>query len=134
MSKSDETGKGIIFMGDDPTDAAKKIMAATTDSLGEIHYDMKERPGISNLLQILSLLTKRPLQEVIAEWEGKSSYGELKKVVADQVETFLAAFQQSLATVDENAVRSKLEQSEAAMNKAANDTLLRVQKAVGLRV
>ncbi len=133
MSKSDESGKGIIFMGDAPAQAAKKIMAAATDSFGEIQFDLKQRPGISNLLQILALLTKRPQSEVVAEWTGNTSYGELKKAVAGQVEQFLTSFQAALADVDNQTILQKLEQDEAAMNQVANATLLRVQQAVGLR-
>lgn len=133
MSKSDESGKGIIFMGDEPTAAAKKIMAAATDSFGEVRYDPQQRPGISNLLQIMALLSKRPLPEVSAEWQGKASYGELKSAVADQVHAFLKQFQTALQDVDEDAMLTKLRAGEAAMNLTANQTLLRVQKAIGLR-
>lgn len=133
MSKSDETGKGVIFMSDTPEAAAKKIMSATTDSFGEIRYDMKERPGISNLLQILALLSGRTLQEVVAEYEGQTMYGDLKKAVATVVSDFLRGFQTRLSTIDEQAILDKLVSSEAAMNETANATLLRAQKAVGLR-
>jgi tryptophanyl-tRNA synthetase len=133
MSKSDESGKGVIFMGDSPDEAAKKIMSATTDSLGSIHYDYTNQPGISNLLEIYALLNKQPIAEVAIEWEGKSSYGELKSSVAELVRTFLTDFQQRLAQVDEAVLQAKLERDEAAMNQTANATLLRAQKAVGLR-
>lgn len=133
MSKSDETGKGVIFMSDTPEAAAKKIMGATTDSFGEVKFDTKERPGISNLLQILSLLSGRSEQEVIAEWESKASYGDLKKVTAEVVANFLRDFHEKLAAVDDQAITSKLEQSEKLMNEVAGATLLRVQRAVGLR-
>lgn len=133
MSKSDESGKGVIFLGDDPKVAAKKIMSATTDSFGEIRFDMKERPGISNLLVILSALGDRSLEEVRQEYEGQTQYGALKSAVAHAVETFLTDFQARLASVDENTLQQKLTDSEVAMNKQANQTLLAVQKAVGLR-
>ena len=133
MSKSDETGKGVVFLSDSPEEATKKIMSATTDSFGEIKFDTKERPGISNLLQILSLLSGKPQAEVNAAWEGQTSYGDLKKAVAEAVAAFLADFQSKLATVDEQALLSGLEQSEAAMRTIASETLARAQKAVGLR-
>lgn len=133
MSKSDETGKGVIFMSDTPEAAAKKIMGATTDSYGEIKYDTKERPGISNLLQILALLSGRELKDVIAEYEGQTMYGDLKKATAQVVADFLRDFQERLAAVDDQAIKAKLEASEKAMNDIANATLLRAQKAVGLR-
>jgi tryptophanyl-tRNA synthetase len=133
MSKSDETGKGVIFLGDDPAAAAKKVMGAATDSFGEIGYDIKERPGITNLLQILALLSGRSQDEVNAEWVGKTSYGDFKKAVAEAVSRFLTDFQARLANVDQTSLETKLESSEVAMNKLANATLLRAQQAVGLR-
>ncbi len=133
MSKSDATDKGIIFLGDDPAAASKKVMSATTDSLGKITYDIQNQPGIANLLQILALLSNRSLQDVTAEWEGQSQYGPLKKTVAESIEAFLGNFQVQLHGVDDNQLMTKLMADEAAMNKQANDTLLKVQKAVGLR-
>jgi tryptophanyl-tRNA synthetase len=133
MSKSDASGRGVIFLGDDPEVAYKKVMSAATDSFGEIRFDMKQRPGISNLLQILAYLTHRELADVVEEYGGQTQYGLLKKAVAESVKAFLIEFQARLATVDEAAVIDKLERSEAAMNQQANGTLARVQRAVGLR-
>jgi len=133
MSKSDETGRGVIFLSDSPEAAAKKVMGATTDSFNEIRYDLKERPGISNLLQILALLTNRELKEVIEQYEGQKSYGDLKKDVAEAISKFLRDFQQRLATVDDHAINAKLEKDEAAMREQAGKVLYKVQRAVGLR-
>lgn len=133
MSKSDDTGKGVVFLTDSPEVAAKKIMGATTDSFGEIKYDVKERPGISNLLQMRALLAGETLQAVIEHHEGQTNYGDLKKEVAEQVQEFLVDFQSRLAQVDDAAITAKLERDEAAMREQANATLLKVQRAVGLR-
>ncbi|HMS31088.1 MAG TPA: tryptophan--tRNA ligase [Candidatus Saccharibacteria bacterium] len=133
MSKSDESDKGVIFLGDDPSTAAKKLMSATTDSVGIINYDQENQPGISNLLQILALFTEQDLQTVIDQYQGQSQYGELKKATADAVEAFLTDFQAKLTQVDEATLLAKLKASEEEMNKIANQTLLKVQKAVGLR-
>lgn len=133
MSKSDETGKGVIFLSDSPEEAAKKIMGATTDNLASIHYDKTTQPGISNLLDILALLRGKPIAEVAADFEGQERYGDFKKVVAEEMAVFLRGFQERLADVNDEAIVAKLESSERAMNDVANATLLRVQKAVGLR-
>lgn len=133
MSKSDESGKGVIFLGDDPEIAAKKIMSATTDDRAEIHFDRANQPGISNLLEILSLLRGGDLQQTIGEFEGQTRYGDFKKVVADEVKAFLIDFQARLQNGDDEAILAKLQTSEAAMNIPANQTLLKVQQAVGLR-
>lgn len=133
MSKSDESGKGIIFLSDDPKAAAKKIMGATTDSVGEINYDLENQPGISNLLQILALFTNQTLQDTTTQYQGQTSYGDLKKAVAEATQAFLGEFQANYQAVNMNALRAKLTDSEAKMNQIANATLQKVQKAVGLR-
>lgn len=134
MSKSDDSGKGVIFLSDTPEAAAKKVMSATTDSVGAVHYDPRNQPGISNLLEIHALLSGESLEKVIEHYQGETNYGALKKEIAEQVRDFLTDFQDELAQVDDAAVLAKLEQSEAAMNAQANATLLGVQKAVGLRL
>lgn len=133
MSKSDESGKGVIFLGDDPSVAAKKIMSAATDDLSEIHFDRASQPGISNLLEILSLLREQPLKATVAEFEGQTRYGDFKKLVASEVEAFLVDFQQRLANVSDSDILAKLKQSEHEAARTANATLLRAQQAVGLR-
>ncbi|HRF28571.1 MAG TPA: tryptophan--tRNA ligase [Candidatus Saccharibacteria bacterium] len=133
MSKSDDTGKGVIFLGDDPAEAVKKIMSATTDDKANVAYDPANQPGISNLLDILALLRGKPVEEVAAEFAGESQYGVFKKVVAEEMQAFLQDFQARLAAIDNGSVMAKLESSEIAMNAQANATLLKVQQAVGLR-
>lgn len=128
MSKSDETGKGVIFLSDTPEAARKKVMSATTDSHGDIQYDYKERPGISNLLDIYKLLGGNP-----DEFIRQSQYGPLKTAVADKLEAFLTDFQAKLSAIDNARILQKLEASEAAMTKQATKTLYQVQQAVGLR-
>lgn len=133
MSKSEETDKGVIFLSDAPDSAAKKVMSATTDSVGVVNYDLDNQPGISNLLQISALLAGERLEVVTERYSGQQSYGDLKKQVADQVEGFLTGFQAKLADVDEAALLAKLQADEAVMDEKANQTLLKVQQAVGLR-
>lgn len=133
MSKSDESGKGVIFLSDDPEISAKKIMSATTDDLANINYDPQNQPGISNLIEILALISSRTKEEVAGEWQGKTSYGEFKQAVADALRAFLTDFQAKLAQVSDEAIQAKLSTSEVHANQVANETLLRAQKAVGLR-
>lgn len=133
MSKSDESGRGVIFLSDTPEDAARKIMSATTDDIGAVHFDKANQPGISNLLEILALLRGQNSQAVTEEFEGQARYGDFKKVVADEMQSFLTSFQDRLSAVDDKAILAKLEASERAMNNRANQTLATVQQAVGLR-
>lgn len=108
-------------------------MGATTDSLSSIKFDMANQPGVSNLLQMLALFTNRAIGEVEQSYAGQSQYGPLKEAVAEAVVNFLKDFQSRLAQVDEHSLLTKLEASEQAMAATANQTLHKVQQAVGLR-
>lgn len=132
MSKSAENEKSKISLSDDPKRAAKKIMSATTDSEGVIRFDMVNQPGISNLITIESLLNNRPIQDVIADWAGQTSYGDLKRKVADSVMHFLADFQEHVDNITDAEVEAILEKGEQYANQVANAKLRTVQKAVGL--
>lgn len=133
MSKSSTDQKSKINLDDEPAIARKKIMSAVTDTVGQINYDYDAQPGISSLLQILAILSSTSQEQVNASWVGKTSYGELKQAVADQVEQFLVGFRQRIASIDDAMLIEKLEVSEKAMNIRANETLYCVQQAVGLR-
>ena len=133
MSKSDEFGKGVVFLSDDPDIAARKIMSATTDDKANVAFDRVNQPGISNLIEILSLLRGDPVDVTAKQYAGESRYGDFKKVVADEVRKFLTDFQHKLSLVDVSDVLAKLAVSEDAMNKQANNTLVTVQRAIGIR-
>ncbi len=133
MSKSTVAENSKIMLDDTPERAAKKIMSATTDSLGKIKFDMWGQPGISNLMVIESLVNDIPLQEVIGKWSGETKYGELKKQVAASVSKLLTDFQVRINEISDDQVYELLESGERYANEVANTKLLEVQKAVGLR-
>ena len=133
MSKSTKAENSKIMLDDEPAKAAKKIMSATTDSLGKVKFDMFNQPGISNLLQIEALVNDRPLQDVISDWAGETRYGELKKQVASSVSTMLANFQAKLSDINDDDIYALFETGEVYANEVANKKLLEVQRAVGLR-
>lgn len=128
MSKSDETGNGVIFLTDSLEVAKKKIMSATTDSLSDIQYDYMSRPGISNLLELYELLGGEK-----TEFIGQKQYGPFKQELSTKVCSLLQDFQTKFDAIDDNLILKKLEDSELVMNEQATRTLKRVQRAVGLR-
>ena len=128
MSKSDDSGKGVIFLTDSPEEARKKIMSAETDSMGRVAYDYERQPGVSNLLDIYRFLGGEP-----REFMEETQYGLLKKAVADKAEGFLKDFQAKLAKVNDDEIDKKLTADETKMRKIADAQLEKVQKAVGLR-
>ncbi|HUD06874.1 MAG TPA: tryptophan--tRNA ligase [Candidatus Saccharimonadales bacterium] len=133
MSKSVSDPSGTIKLGDDPFEAAKKVLSATTDSFNKINYDWKKQPGVSNLLQILALLTNQSIDKLTADWANKSSYVELKGAVAEAVKQTLSDIQSKFDRVNETDLIKKLETDEIEISKIANKKLLKIQQAVGLR-
>ena len=133
MSKSSDSESSKIMMSDTPAQAAKKIMSATTDSLANINFDFQNQPGISNLLQIEALLSNQPLSAIITKWSNQSRYGDFKKQVANTVSSFLTDFQAKANNISDQTILNLLTEGEAYATQKANQTLLKVQKSVGLR-
>jgi tryptophanyl-tRNA synthetase len=84
MSKSGESPQGILWLLDEPTVTAKKIRSAVTDTERDIRFDPATKPGVSNLLGILSVLTGTPVPALVDSFAGKG-YGDLKAETADAV-------------------------------------------------
>ena len=133
MSKSIEDPRGTISLLDDPEDAANKIMKAETDSDGTIKFDLENKPGVSNLLQIGAILGKENIHDYANKWQQETQYGRLKAEVAERVKDFLTDFQKRYESTDPEAIENILISNEAKANIIANETLLKVQQAVGLR-
>ncbi|QIQ42095.1 MAG: tryptophan--tRNA ligase [Buchnera aphidicola (Microlophium carnosum)] len=96
MSKSDINKNNVIFLLDDIPTIILKIQHAFTDSEMpyKIYYDVEKKPGISNLLEILSAITNKDISFLLKELEG-IMYSEFKKIVADYLSKFLSKLQKS---------------------------------------
>ncbi len=81
MSKSDQDVKATLFLDDSDKEIEKKVKSAVTDSGSEIS-DSDEKPGIKNLLTLQSVLTGKPMPEIVASYTGKQ-YGHLKVDTAE---------------------------------------------------
>ncbi len=132
MSKSNHAENSKIMLSDEPNIARKKIMSATTDSIGKIQYDMFNQPGISNLLQIEALVNGVPLQDLISTWAGETHYGDLKQKVAESVATMLEEFQHKIDQISDDQILELLNAGEEYANKIANTKLKQAQTCVGL--
>ncbi len=84
MSKSSDSGKGTVWLLDEPTVTAKKIKSAVTDTGGEVRFDATGKPGVSNLLTMLSVLGGSSIPALESEFAGRG-YGDLKAATADAV-------------------------------------------------
>jgi tryptophanyl-tRNA synthetase len=131
MSKSASSENNYIALTDDPDKAAKKIMRAATDSGSEIKLDWENKPGISNLLTIYSLLTDRKISEIEAEFANKG-YGEFKGKLAEIVKNFLLNFQKKYYNIDNKKVCKILEKGAGKLQKIALNKIESVRKKIGV--
>lgn len=130
MSKSDP--KGDIYLSDSLEVMRKKIMSAVTDTGHEVKYDEENKPGISNLMTIMSSLTNKTYEEIEKEFEGKG-YGDFKRAVADAVINEMKPFKERYEEIIQSGIVDKvLEEGAKKAYEVSKQTLTRVQKAIGL--
>ncbi len=132
MSKS-LGGAGCLTLLDEPAVNAKKIRAAVTDSGREIRYDPGRKPGVSNLLTILSALTGREVAALEASYEGKG-YGALKTDLAEMFVELVTPFRdRTLQLLDDVATLDAiLAEGAKRAREIASETLATVYDGVGL--
>lgn len=132
MSKSAESPAGLINVLDDPKQIAKRIKSAVTDAGSVVAYDRSEKPGVSNLLDILAAVTGKHVPELVTEFEGKM-YGHLKVAVADAVVERLTPIRtRTLELLDDPAELDRLLLAGAAKaREVASKTVADVYQKVG---
>lgn len=131
--KMSKTGDEGIALSDNPDSIASKIKKATTDSGKEIKFDKKEKPGISNLLTIYSLLSGKEIKTIEKEY-GDKSYADFKNGLAEVVVEFLKPFQAKRKEFEKNMeqVETILESSEEKARELAAKTMKEVKEKMGL--
>ena len=134
MSKSDDNPNNFIGLLEEPKKLTKKIKRAVTDSdeQARIYFDQQEKPGVSNLLTLLSLATGKSVEALVPEYEDKM-YGHLKGDVAEAVVALVEPIQEKYKALRED--RAELDKimksgAERASERAAQ-TLAKVCEAVG---
>jgi len=132
MSKSDPNQKSYITLLDDAKAIEKKIKSAVTDSDGIIKYDKENKPGITNLLNIYSILANKPIEELEKEYEGKG-YGEFKADLAQVVVDTLTPIQEKYYYLMESDTLDQiLDEGAEKANKVASKMLKKMENAMGL--
>jgi len=131
MSKSATSPQGTIDLLDSPDELAKKVKRAVTDTDGEVRYDPKAKPGVSNLLELLSAATGDTPDELAARY---TRYGPLKADVAEALNELVRPFRERYAELaaDPGAVAAALALGRDKAAAVADVTLARVRDAVGL--
>jgi tryptophanyl-tRNA synthetase len=134
MSKSDDNANNFVGLLEDPKKIAKKIKRAVTDSdeQARIYFDTAEKPGVSNLLSLLSCATGKSIADLVPEYEDKM-YGHLKGDVADAVVALLEPIQAKYATLrnDQTELDRIMRIGADKAQARAEVTLEKVYKAIG---
>ncbi|MCW8090938.1 tryptophan--tRNA ligase [Alteromonas sp. ASW11-130] len=134
MSKSDNNPNNFIGLLEEPKKLTKKIKRAVTDSdeQARIYFDVQEKPGVSNLLSLLSCATGQSISELVPQYEDKM-YGHLKGDVAEAVVNLLTPIQQRYQEIrNDRSYLDEVMQKGAQKAKArAAHTLENVYKALG---
>ncbi len=133
MSKSDPSPASRIEMADSPSEIRKKIRRAVTDSGSEVRFDQENKPAISNLLTIYSLLSGLPIPEIEERYDGKG-YGAFKGELADLVVEQLAPLQERLKALTEAPaeVIRILDEGAGQARGMASAKMERVREAIGV--
>jgi tryptophanyl-tRNA synthetase len=131
MSKSDPEDT-FVALTDDPDTIRRKIKRAVTDSDGEIRFDPENKPGVSNLLSIMSALGAGEIDALVNELAGQG-YGALKARVADCVIAALEPMQAEYKRLmtDKGYLQGVLDENAKTASYLATKTLRKVQKKVG---
>lgn len=132
MSKSDPNHKSFISLLDDAKQIEKKIKSAVTDSEGIVKYDKENKPGISNLLSIYSILGNKSIPEIEAMYHGKG-YGDFKGDLAEVVINAFAPIQDKYFKLLESSELDEiLDEGAAKANMVANKMVKKMENAMGL--
>lgn len=132
MSKSDEIDKAYISLLDADNIIRKKIMSSVTDSDNTIRYDVQNKPGVSNLLSIYSVITGRSINELEGAYQGKG-YGDFKKdlaeVVIKEINPIRTRYEELINSSELDCI---LDQGRKEATEVARRTLQKVYRKIGI--
>jgi tryptophanyl-tRNA synthetase len=132
MSKSEQDNGGCICLMDKPEDIMRSFKRAVTDSETAVRYDVTNKPGVSNLMQIYSVCTGRSFAEIETEFSGKG-YGDFKTAVGEAVVELLRPVREEASRLIADKAYLEKVYTEGAQKAAytANKTVRKVYKKVG---
>ena len=132
MSTTGSEQRGIIYVDDDDAAILKKLKSAVTDSGSEV-VRASDKPGVSNLVEILAVVREMEPESVEREFEGQG-YGVFKTAVAEAVVQYLGPVRERYAELrpDEGALESTLERGAERARELASETLADVRRVMGV--
>jgi tryptophanyl-tRNA synthetase len=131
MSKSDPSPKSRILLKDEPDEITRKIKSAVTDTGTDVLYNWDSKPGISNLLELFSVFSGRPIAELVAEY-GAAGYGAFKMAAADAIGQGLAPIRARYEALDRSEVEKVMARGAAHARTRAETEMESVREKVGI--
>jgi tryptophanyl-tRNA synthetase len=132
MSTTGGTAQGTVLLLDDADTIRKKFKTAVTDSGRDVRYAPDEKPGVSNLIEILAVASGRPIPDVAAAYEGRG-YGDLKGDTAEAVVELVAPVQRRFAELraDEAELKRLLGVGADKAREVSAPTLRQIYERMG---
>ena len=131
MSKSDPSPRSRILLKDGPDEISKKVKAAVTDTGSDVVYDWEAKPGVSNLLELFSVFTGRPIPELVDEYSA-GGYGVFKGAVADAIVEGLAPVREAYDALDDAEVTEVMARGAGTARDRAETSMKTVRERVGI--
>ena len=131
MSKSSDDINGTIYFNDEKDNILKKFKSSVTDSENIVKYDPKNKPGISNLIEIYAAVNDKEISDTEKEFEN-SQYGEFKIAVAETVIDYLDPIKKNFDDLTNDNLEDIVESNLKSAKDSAQKTIIEVEEALGI--
>ena len=131
MSKSSDDINGTIYFNDEKDNILKKFKSSVTDSENIVKYDPKNKPGISNLIEIYAAVNDKEISETEKEFEN-SQYGEFKIAVAETVVDYLDPIKKNFDDLTSDNLEDIVVSNLKSAKDSAQKTIIEVEEALGI--
>ena len=131
MSKSSDDINGTIYFNDEKDNILKKFKSSVTDSENIVKYDPKNKPGISNLIEIYAAVNDKEISETEKEFEN-SQYGEFKIAVAETVIDYLDPIKKNFDDLTSDNLEDIVVSNLKLAKDSAQKTIIEVEEALGI--
>jgi len=131
MSKSSDDINGTIYFNDEKDNILKKFKSSVTDSENIVRYDPKNKPGISNLIEIYAAVNDKEISDTEKEFEN-SQYGEFKIAVAETVIDYLDPIKKNFDDLNSDNLEDIVVSNLKSAKNSAQKTIIEVEEALGI--
>ncbi len=131
MSKSTEDLNGTIYIDDSKDLIMKKFKTSVTDSENEIKYDIKNKPGISNLIEIFSAVNNQSIDTTEKQFAGVQ-YGEFKLTVGESVASYIIPIYEKINSISDIEINKMASENRLIAKHSADKTISEIKNLIGL--